>query len=321
MADFVLYSYQCNPIHIEIDPKNPTLDPNINIEFNRTADANMRRHQEIVQEFFTLEGNIPLIKENENIFFQYNGSTCSARIVMNENNVVMLRMQKSKIHQYEKDFCLHKQKEEPSSMVIIDNRHEQQRILIERNANTYSTHTVAVILEKNIGAWLKKNYSLGFRVPLVYRKEEFWHVVEEHKNDIKKLTFRFPYPNMARTMNKLGASLKQFGADLHGKVSVTTQAQPKDVLVIQHKEENGNLDEIVSYLSEVGSPVEMYLVSGDKVKCCSKENPIVVSVKDLIANFRGEKGNELFPDNFFEKVTEVLNRLKDINYGDRQPRG
>ena len=75
-----------------------------------------------------------------------------------------------------------------------------------------------------------------------------------------------------------------------------------------------DLDEIVSYLYEVGSPVNIYLVSGRKVKCFSKENPTIIQVNDKIANYRGEEDANLFKDGFFETVAEKLNELKKINY-------
>ena len=151
-------------------------------------------------------------------------------------------------------------------------------------------------------------------MPLVYKKDQFWNVIEEFKNCVKKLIFNFPYPNMARPMDKLGASLKKFGVDLKGKVRIIATSQPRDFLVIDPKEKNEDLDEIVSYLYEVGSPVDIYLVNGKRVKCFSKENPTVIQVPDKIANFRGEDDGNLFQDSFWETVAEKLNELKRINY-------
>ena len=92
---------------------------------------------------------------------------------MNRGGVIMLRLQKSKIKEYELDYKMVTLKEEPSSLIIIDNRFEQQRILIERNSSTFQPKTIATILEKNIGAQLRNN-RLGIKIPLVYRKEIFW---------------------------------------------------------------------------------------------------------------------------------------------------
>ena len=314
MSDFILYSYQCNPIHVEVDPKTNML-PEFYEEENMKADANMARHQDYVQELFDTDEDIPNLKRGDTMYFLHRGNYYGGKIVMNQGNVIMLRLQKTRFHEYELDFQMVIQQEQPSSMIIIDNRHEQQRILIERNANTFTPKTIASILEKNIGSWLKQKYSLGFRVPLVFRKSEFWSVVQEHHNGIKKLIFDFPYPNMARPMDKLGASLKKFGVDVRGKVRLVTQAQKKDFLVIEPQDRNEDLDEIVSYLSEVGAPVDIYLVSGRKVKCYSKDNPIVIGINDKIAEFRGEKEKGLFPSNFLDYVTETLNGLKEINYG------
>ena len=314
MSDFVLYSYQCNPIHVEIDPKEITTIPiDYDEEENRRADENMARHQELFQEFFDTE-EVCDHKHNGNIYLLHDGSYYKTKILMSRGGIIMLRLQKDKFHEYESDFNMRVQKEQPSSMIIIDNRFEQQRIIIERKKDTFAPSTIAKMLEKNIGAWMTKNYRVGVRVPLIYRKDEFWSVVEEYKNCIKKMDFNFPYPNMARPMNKLGKSLKQFGVNLKGKVKVTTIAQPRDFLIIDPKERNEDLDEIVSYLFEVGSPVDVYLVSGRRVKCFSKDNPIVVPVPEKIAEFRGQKEDNLFPDGFFDGVAEMLNGLKGINY-------
>ena len=229
----------------------------------------------------------------------------------------MLRLRKDRTHEYEVDYKMLKQKEQPSCMIIIDNRHEQQRVLIERAKDVFAPATIARMMEMTVGKWLTQKYRVGMRIRLVYKKDQFWNVIQEFNHCVKKLEFDFPYPNMARPMNKLGASLKQFGVALKGKVRVTTSSQPRDFLVIDPKEKNEDLDEIVSYLYEVGSPVNVYLVSGQKVKCFSKENPTVVQVRDKIANFRGETEVPMFKDGFFESVAETLNELKKINYGDK----
>ena len=149
---------------------------------------------------------------------------------------------------------------------------------------------------------------------MVYRKDDFWSVVEEHQASIKQLIFDFPYPNMARPMDKLGASLKKFGVEIKGKVRVMATAQRKDYLVIEPKEKNEDLDEIVSYLSEVGAPVNIHLITGRKIKCFSQDNPITVNVMQEIANFRGEvKDGQIFDDRIYNGVTELLNTLKKIN--------
>ena len=315
MVDFILYSYQCNPEHIEIDPKKSFLTEYEKRE-NIRAEENMARHQELFQAFFDGEDELNR-KQGDQVYFQHNGGYYAAKMMMNQGGVIMLRLQKDRTHEYEKGFKLLKHTEQPSSMIIIDNRHEQQRVLIEHKKDVFAPSTIARMMETTIGKWMKRNYRVGLKMRLVYKKDHFWNVVNEFGYCIKKLVFDFPYPNMARPMNKLGASLKQFGVALKGKVRVTTSSQPRDFLVIDPKEKNEDLDEIVSYLYEVGSPVNVYLVSGQKVKCFSKENPTVVQVRDKIANFRGETEVPMFKDGFFESVAETLNELKKINYGDK----
>ena len=312
MVDFILYSYQCNPEHIEIDPKKSFLTE-YDIKENKRADENMARHQALFQAFF--EGKDELNRKvGDQVFFQHNGGYYAAKIMMNQGGVIMLRLQKDRTHEFEKGFKLLKQTEQPSCMIIIDNRHEQQRILIERTKDVFAPSTIARMMEQTIGKWLTQNYRVGMKMRLVYKKDQFWNVIESFGYRVKKLVFDFPYPNMARPMDKLATSLKQFGVNLKGKVRVVTTAQPRDFLVIEPREKNEDLDEIVSYLYEVGSPVDIYLVNGERVKCFSKENPTIVHVHEKIANYRGDDQAPLFKDGFFETVVEKLNELKKINF-------
>ena len=312
MVDFVLFSYQCNPDHVDVD-RNKTLLTDYEKEQNKLADENMLRHQELFQKFFEGEDELNR-KHGDQVFFWNRGGYYPAKIMMNTGGIIMLRLQKEKTREFEVAYKMRSHKEQPSCMIIIDNRHEQQRVLIERKKDVFAPTTIAHMMEQTIGKWMIQRYRVGLRLPLVYKKDQFWSVMEEYSQYVKKLEFDFPYPNMARPMNKLGASLKQFGVALKGKVRVTTFSQPRDFLVIDPKERNEDLDEIVSYLYEVGSPVNVYLVSGRKVKCFSKENPTVVQVHEKIANFRGEEDNSLCEDGFFELVAEKLNELKRINY-------
>ena len=103
--------------------------------------------------------------------------------------------------------------------------------------------------------------------------------------------------------------------DIRGKVRVEATAQRNDILLIEPKEKNEDLDEIVSYLSDIGAPVNIHLVNGRRVKCFSDQNPIVIDVKKSITEFRGDENqDQLFKDRIFNAVTELLNSLKEINY-------
>lgn len=53
MADFILYSYQCHPIHIEVDAKRPSIDPDYDEQCNREADEAMARHQDLINDLFS----------------------------------------------------------------------------------------------------------------------------------------------------------------------------------------------------------------------------------------------------------------------------
>ena len=131
----------------------------------------MARHQELFDELFSAQ-DINNFKKGDNLFFLHKDNYYGGKIVMNKDGIIMLRLQKSKFKEYEINYKIVTLKEEPSSLVIIDNRFEQQRILIERNKNTFQPKTIATILEKNIGAQLKKN-RVGIKVKLLTASAPF----------------------------------------------------------------------------------------------------------------------------------------------------
>ena len=117
MVDFILYSYQCNPEHIEIDPKKTFLT-DFDIQENQRADENMARHQALFQLFF--EGKDELNRKvGDQVFFQHNGGYYAAKIMMNQGGVIMLRLQKDRTHEFEKGFKLLKQTEQLLLLIIM----------------------------------------------------------------------------------------------------------------------------------------------------------------------------------------------------------
>ena len=72
---------------------------------------------------------------------------------------------------------------------------------------------------------------------------------------------------------------------------------------------------LVIYLSDIGAPINIYLVNGRIVKCVSNEKPIVIDVNKAIAEFRGNEDlPQLFKDRIYNAAIELLNSLKEINY-------
>ena len=111
MIDFLLYSYQCNPEHVEVDSAK-TLLTDFEREQTKLADENMARHQELFQQFFEGEDE-PNRKHGDQVFFQHNGGYYAAKIMMNQGGIIMLRLQKDRTHEYEVGYKINRLKEQP----------------------------------------------------------------------------------------------------------------------------------------------------------------------------------------------------------------
>jgi hypothetical protein len=79
MSDFILYSYQCHPIHIEVNAKKPSIDPVYDQQCNREADEAMAKHQELFEKLFNTP-EIHNFKKDDNLFFLHKGNYYGGKI-------------------------------------------------------------------------------------------------------------------------------------------------------------------------------------------------------------------------------------------------
>lgn len=363
MREFSLYSYQCWPIL----PKKTDDDmfAKTSEEMEIEVRNNMKLHQHIIDDILTRDvevhfSNVRQEHEGDKtisdfcLAFIYKHKAYYFKILLPHhddtnmsNSIFVIRIANSKRVMREQNFKRTAIYDEPSALVIIDNRNDQQRILIEHTRAWKDTDTVSRIIQENIGRVLKHHYNLGLRIEPVWQKDTFSSIVRAYKDRIRTVTFDIGYPNMGRTGNKFLMPLKESLASVGaaGKITYTTpkpsdyglskndelqmKFEPRNTLDINVDEKNSVVMEMAEHCRANGRQVKIVLDDGHQVylmkvpkkqlKGMSPEqrkryeetgqnySNVIVQMSDKVGEFNGN--DDLFKGTE-EEVLKCLNKLK-----------
>lgn len=234
MGDYSLYSYQCCPILPKMEKGEMFEDIT-----QKTADEiieNMKNHQQILNEILgkKLDDYFMNQKEREKEkgggyekchAFMYGNKRYWFKVLLPKeggacDGVFMLRIANPRKSKREVSFRQIVTPDEPSALVIIDNRHDQQRILIEHTRAWRDTISVRNILRGAIGFVMRKFYHLAFIVEPVWSPNTFENILRQHKDNIKSFEFSVGFPNMGRAGDKFLEPLKASLGNVWGSATV-----------------------------------------------------------------------------------------------------
>lgn len=225
MTEFTLYCFQCIPFRM-IFPKDKD-----GVMFREEMEAwdrqvmeNMANHQALIDQILTtdlhkyFESQKPSKKSrggmDKCLAFYHNNKRYFFKVLLphkdsQTDGIYMIRIANPKKTTREVDFVRMLQPDEPSALVIIDNRKDQQRILVERTRAWNDTDSVRNILQDCLGEILRKQYNIGIRIEPVWEKNTFENIVRTYGDRIKMVEFYVGYPNMGRTGDKFLNPLKE----------------------------------------------------------------------------------------------------------------
>lgn len=224
MSEFTIYSYQCCPVYAPAPDENEVEAEEFKSfreEQMKKADNNMLIHQQIIDKILTTDAPelFKSQKKGENgelekcLAFFYNNKpypfiTLIPQANHRGNGIYMLRIAKLGKRWREHDWNRIADPHEPSALVIIDNRNDQQRILIEHRSEWGSTDAVRNVVRGALEKILRKEYNLTIRIEPVWQKSDFWAALRKYEGHIRSVEFDVGYPNMARTGQKLLKGIK-----------------------------------------------------------------------------------------------------------------
>lgn len=187
MALFNIYTYQFKPIF-----DHPTLFDDVDWSPDKAME----------------QKNIFFAAALKEVSFVYRNKKHNIRFIISNKNFFIFRIDNARKIRIEKDFKVSEDTDQPSTLVIIDNDKNVQRIAIEENLNTFAhTDTVAHIIEESVKYSLKEHF-LEISIRREYSRNEFWDLVRLYENNISTVTFKFDYPNLPRVRALIPEMLK-----------------------------------------------------------------------------------------------------------------
>lgn len=292
MLSFKIYTYQFSPLGTSLDDSNYLFQ---NLD-RPTDDKVMAEKQQTLSDLF---------KEDSGFRFSKGDQLFRHQVILNYNGMIALKIANNKTILREDNFTLHKLTHQPSSLVIIDNRHDCQTIAIQRLVSSFAKpDTLARIMASSFNDALRQ---YGLRVEIRARIEEhtFWRLVESLPEGVKSIKFDLAYPNLPRVSDNVASVFKSINQELGAESRYEVNALYGKTLNL----DKGNevLQGLVKASSESGRPIKI-LGAGAGQRWISTGNDSEV-IQSIPENAIEKKDGTLIDDRF-EKITEALNKYK-----------
>lgn len=265
MATYKVYNYFFGPI---MEPPRLPLDNNVLAE----GEDPMPRKQEFFQHFFDI---------SQGKSFNHIKTRHYINILMNEGNVIVFQIDNEKSITREEQFRKRQEKDHPSCIVIVDNRKDLQRILIEQN-HAFTNPDVVQNILKSIFRRHMKAYRLYIDIKPASNPRDFWDTIKKYSKGIKELKFIFPYANLPRIADKVGPYLdyKSLSEDTNCEPVVYLKARTG---TLELDENNPRLNAIVEGSAEVGFGSQCIRPVGSRAYVkCGNTTSVTVDIADSI---------------------------------------
>ena len=364
MIEFTLYCFQCAPLFVSIpNDKDSVMFVEDMEAQNRQTRENMTNHQALLDRILTTDlyrhfENQKPSKKNKGsmekcLAFFYKGKRYYFKVLLPHKDrasdgIYMIRIANPKRTTREMDFVRMLQPDEPSALVVIDNRKDQQRILVERTRAWHDTDTVRNILQECLGDVLRKMYNIGIRIEPVWEKNTFENIVRTYGDRIKMVEFYVGYPNMGRTgdkfVNPLKEALKNTYASATVRYSLPKPAdfglksfrskkgpEPPKTLSLEADAIDPAMSEVAEHCRTTGLPMKIGLTEGHQIslqrvpeaqlkRMTPEQQKIYAEVNQVYSNYTARMNDKVSQfdgeDDLFRTVEELvirkLNELKDV---------
>lgn len=235
MKDFVIYSYQFSPL---IDDR----------QLNLFEDVHQLRKELMEHKNQLFDGII------DGIEFKYRNKAYQKVIALHKDDIIIMRLANRRSVKIEKAFHILEEDDEPSSLIIIDNRDGIQRIAIERNPHSFGdTDTIKNILVLNFRRGLKDK-QLQFSIGKEFLPKEFWDICNRYKGKVTKVVFSYQYPNLGRAHEEMKKMLKDSSTTANSEMTQITY-ENKNGLIID--KDNEVVSGCVTDSSNGGEPISL----------------------------------------------------------------
>lgn len=202
MSQFDVYTYQFAPL-VSDPAENPAL-----FDDQPSAEEIMASKQSVFQSLFA---------EDAGLEFNIGGEIFRHQILLNYNGIIAMRLANNRQLVQEENFQVRRLINQPSCLIVIDNRGGCQSIAIQKNPTAFSqTKRVVNILQTTFNAYLLQHF-LSVDIRRRLEENSFWQIVDRCPEGVKSVRFEFSYPNLPRVSDNIHQMFtelaKEFGAN------------------------------------------------------------------------------------------------------------
>lgn len=289
MAIFEVYTYHFAPVQVGSLFKTFSAEELKN---------NFEHKQDIFGKFFEKDFNLIFRREG------VSGDIVKHLLLGNRYGIIVLRIANEKKQKHEKDFVRIAIDNEPSCLVVIDNRKDRQQIAIQRYKDSFATtKQVAQIMEKTFNGLLS-DYGLSVEIGARYHTHEFWEVIDNSQKGVTMVKFSFPYPNLPWVSENVEEFFNDIASETESEPDLQLNAVEGKTLKIN--KQSRIINSSIQACSASGKPIVIRSKEGT-VFYCGKNGSIELEIND----YAFEKGpsKDIF-DSGMKLIVKGMNQIK-----------
>ena len=249
-------------------------------------------------------------------------TTYVGRIVYHHDGVTVLRVQKKRELKGEnKDFRQVVYSENDArSMVVMVVRDGLQYVFIEAVRRAFAPATLSYIVESTLNRLLMVEYNVMVQVKPVRRLDDFWKVIMDKQLSgvgLKRLHFKFDYPNMPWPDDLLGGRFKRLGMDLNAEADIILKGQHGQPLRINTKsgERNKDINSMARYSCDRGNGLDAVFTDNSATNFGYRQTgDVTLSLNEELKRLQGDQ-EQVFPEYLSEDIILKANTVKSMNDG------
>ena len=248
-------------------------------------------------------------------------SLYAGRVIYHKDGVTVIRVQKKRELKGEnKDYRQIEYKENyVSSMVILVVRDNCQYVFVEAVRRAFAPATLSYIIESTLNRLLMVKYHVMAQVKPVRRLDDFWEFLFNKQTRgaaLKKLHFKFDYPNMPWPDELLGGRFKRLGIDLNAEAEIILKGQHGQPLKLNTKdgERNPDINDMARYSCDKGNITTAHFFDGTKATFGYRQTGSVkVGLPNTLDNLQEHVASTLFPQQVSEDIILKANEVRRMN--------
>ena len=248
-------------------------------------------------------------------------SLYAGRIIFHNDGVTVLRVQKKRALKGEtKDYRQIEYDENyVSSIVVLVIRDGFQYVFIEAGRRAFAPATLSYIIESTLNRLLMSKYHVMAQVKPIRRLDDFWNFLNDKQtrgSALKRLHFKFDFPNMPWPDNLLGGRFKILGTDLNAEAEVILKGQHGQPLRLNTKsgERNPDINDMARYSCDKGNVTNAIFMDGTKANFGYKQTGNVkIALSDELDKMQRHQQIDMFPDILSEEIILKAKELHNLN--------